>query len=81
MNKYFYELRPPFIGTEPKGFADREAFDFREKKQVGKFTVRAHGSVTYPKPLEFEKIYKFDLFPADEVQAERFHEWRTERNR
>ena len=59
MNKktytYYFRLRPPSIGTQPKGFI---------KLNTELITVNDReywGSVTYDRPLTSTEIYNYDL--------------------
>lgn len=79
--RYYYRLRPPGIGCQPENFIEMHGYDFRENKQVGEYTIPAHGWVEYPFELSHELCWKYDLYPADEEWAGRYNEWRERMNK
>jgi len=68
MPTYYYRNRPPGIGCQPDGFTRRE--DYYGAAQ-GRNT-RYHGEVEYPEALTHEQVYKYELVPADTLEAALF---------
>ena len=81
MTKYLYNLtlRPPSIGCYP----DRDnagqplqaeiVADYWPPKRVDNHNLYA--VVAYPEPLEFERIWRYDLLPADKLEEARYGFW------
>jgi len=77
---YFFINRPPFIGTHPDGSIASEVW--QPKQSVAGIPDRTfHGSVTYTEPLLPERIWKFELHPADKQEYLDYFEWREDNNR
>ena len=58
--KYGYRLRPPSIGTEPKGYFDWECYS---DKQNGYW-----GWVGYQRELTEKEMFEYDLDRLEEVE-------------
>lgn len=67
MYKYYYLVRPPNIGCQPDGYDSQESFVPR--REVNGRLV--WGTVTYPRRLTADEVYRYDLAPTDiKEQAE-----------
>ena len=70
MMKYYYLSRPPGIGCQPDGWANREVFSpARGPDDYGRVV---HGWVKYEGPLDYCMVWKYDLIPADLGERARF---------
>lgn len=78
--RYFLVLRPPWIGTHPDGSVAMEQWQPVRKIKEGE-RWHAHGWVEYEKPLDFEKIWKYDLRPEDEYELKAYEAWRYKNNK
>jgi hypothetical protein len=78
-NVYYFLLRPPFIGTHPAGEVSREVW--QPVQNIPGTERHAHGWVKYPAPLDFDQVWKYDLYPANEDGLNRYWDWREENNR
>lgn len=74
--RYYFINRPPSIGTHPQGETGRKAFAYRET--IPGTERLSHGWVEYPQPLDFEQVWRYELYPADEAEADRYYDWRNE---
>jgi hypothetical protein len=71
--RYYSTLRPPGTFAVPDGVILREIWG--RVRTVHGTSIRAHGWVEYPEPLDFEKVWRFDLLPADEEELKVYSEW------
>lgn len=73
-HRYYYLNRPPGIGCQKDGFVDRECWMPARVINVGR---NALGWVDYPFRLDFEDIWKWELWPDDTDELESYCEWRN----
>lgn len=78
-HRYLHRLRPPDMGCQPNGFTKLQ--QAREIRQVGDYTIPCRGWAEYAEPLTFEQVWKYDLFPEDVDEAERYQQWRDQNNK
>jgi len=71
---YLYVNRPPSIGCQPDGFYP----DLREVWMPGRQVGNRHflGRVVYPKPLPFDDILRYELWPENIVTRAEMVFWR-----
>ena len=72
--KYLYRSRPPSIGCQPEGFTNRETWlpGRQHPSGDGRYFL---GLVGYPQPLPFEEVYRYELWPVDEVERAEMTFW------
>ena len=81
-HRYYYLNRPPGISCQPDGFIDRERWAPAVTLNLGRRAVtRAHGFVEYPEPLEPAKVWKWELWPADDGEFDQYQNWCNENRR
>ena len=83
MHRYYFLLRPPFIGTHPKdGWQDGEVWSPKQpippQHQIEGGAWTAHGWAEYDRQLTFDEVWNYDLHPADEQERNAYIEWREE---
>ena len=77
--RYYALLRPPGYAAVPNGWCLKKYWT--PQQQVSGDAFYAHGWVEYPQPLTFDSAWRFDLFPADEDEREKYREWYEENRR
>jgi hypothetical protein len=77
MLKYYYVNRPGGIGCQPEGWEDIHSGLPKTIREADWGEVDSFGWVTYPEPLDFELIWKYDLVPHDEPEWARYMLWRA----
>ena len=73
MHTYYLLNRPD---VQPSGYTAKEVWS--PTKRVLGSGRWAHGWAEYAELLPFELVWKFDLFPADPEELERYWAWRDE---
>ena len=80
MHKYYLINRPPSIGTHPDGEIEREVWmparQIPDRHNLGGWS--ALGWVAYDEPLDFEMVWRYELRPADNLELDRYYDWRDE---
>lgn len=76
MARYWFLLRPPFIGTHPAGFTEyAQIYPREERVMTGGERVDTFGTVDYPAQLEKEQVWKYDLLPDDPAERALYRMW------
>lgn len=75
-HRYYFISRPPDIGTHPAGEVRREVW--YPAKDIPNTERHGWGWVEYAEPLEFEQVWKYELFPADDEELDAYYDWRNE---
>ena len=80
MNDYLLTLRPATIGTYPT--RDAAGRDLRPTVIEDHWPPRRtpdnrnhYATVRYPEPLNFERIWRYDLLPVDQVEMAHYTFW------
>lgn len=61
-HKYYCIMRPPMLGTIPKGAMEIQTF--RERRYVPEIDRMAWGYVTYTRELSHAEIHDYELIAA-----------------
>ena len=75
--RYYSILRPPGPFAVPDGWCLREYW--RPKQEVPGTHIHAHGWVEYPKGLPFNKVFHYDLLPANMDELREYRKWEETR--
>jgi len=73
---YYYRNRPPGIGCQPDGFDPDTREYWRPRREVA--GVPYHGKVSYPRLLRFERVWQYELVPADPVERAEYIFWQEQ---
>ena len=65
-HRYYFLSRPPGIGCQPDGFANREYW--RPKQEIPGTERTAHGWVEYPEKLTAEQVEHWSFWIADVLE-------------
>jgi hypothetical protein len=77
--RYYFLNRPPAIGTHPAGEVARECW--LPRRDIPGTERPAYGWVDYPEPLDFEQVWRYELFPADPAEVDAYWDWRDEQGK
>jgi hypothetical protein len=72
--KYYYRNRPPGIGCQPDGFAEREQWLPAQDCPAG--GGHCFGWVEYPARLSLDRVYRYDLVADDLLERAVYLFWR-----
>lgn len=76
MARYWFLLRPPFVGTHPQGSIEQRAVYPSENCKLGGGEMQVtHGWVVYPWALDREQVWKYDLLPDDPAERALYRMW------
>lgn len=75
-HRYYFLNRPPSIGTHPTGEINRELW--YPVQDIPGTERHAWGWVEYPEALEYEQVWKYELFPHGDAAIDAYFDWRDE---